>query len=46
MECVALETDGGLTEDFIWWKESYDSNAIQGEVAVRAEQMMAPAGLG
>lgn len=45
MECMAFDADKGLGEDSIQSKELHCSNAIQGEVAVRAEQMMAHAGL-
>ena len=45
MECLALDTDKGLREDMIFWKENNGSNAIQGKVAVRSEQAIAHAGL-
>lgn len=45
MECTAGDTDKGLREDLIWWKESHGSKAIQGKVSVRSEQAMAHVGL-
>ena len=45
MECTAGDTDKGLREDLIWWKESHGSQAIQGKVSVRSEQAMAHVGL-